>query len=69
MLTQRRDDLELHKREFALHPDDLPLLGLPDPPPASLEEIVQAVKPTVLIGTTGQPGDFTPAVLRAMADR
>ena len=25
--------------------------------------------PTVLIGTTGQPGDFTPAVIRAMADR
>jgi malate dehydrogenase (oxaloacetate-decarboxylating) len=41
---------------------------LPTTPPKTLEEIVRAVRPTVMIGTTGQPGDFTPGVLRAMAD-
>jgi malate dehydrogenase (oxaloacetate-decarboxylating) len=33
----------------------------------TLEKIIEAFKPTVLIGTTGQPGIFTPAVLRSMA--
>jgi len=41
-------------------------LGLSTPPPATLEQIILAVRPTVLIGTTGQPGDFTPAAIRAM---
>ena len=48
--------------------DDLAAVGLSEPPPASLEKIIRAVRPTVLIGTTGQPGDFTPAAIRAMAD-
>ena len=43
-------------------------VGLSSPPPESLEKIIRAVRPTVLIGTTGQPGDFTPAAIRAMAD-
>jgi malate dehydrogenase (oxaloacetate-decarboxylating) len=37
------------------------------PAPTSLEGIVRAVRPTALIGTTGHAGDFTPGVLRAMA--
>jgi malic enzyme len=68
VVCQRRPDLELHKREIALNPEDFVVLGLPDPPPSELAKVVAALKPTVLIGTTGQPGDFTPAVLRAMAD-
>jgi len=68
VVCQRRSDLEVHKRDVALRPEDFPVLGLPYPPPAELPAIVAALKPTVLIGTTGQPGDFTPAVLRAMAD-
>ena len=62
-----RSDLEAHKRDVALRPEDLAAVGLANPPTGELEEIVAAVKPTVLIGTTGQPGDFTPAVIRAMA--
>lgn len=68
VVCERRAGLDLHKREFALQTADLPLVGLSDPPPSALEKIVRAVRPTVLIGTTGQPGDFTPAVLRAMAE-
>lgn len=63
-----RGPLEAFKQEVALSPEDLAAAGLPNPPPTALEAIVRAVRPTVLIGTTGQPGDFTPGVIRAMAD-
>jgi len=68
LVWEGRADLEDHKRAAALRKDELALLGLSTPPPAALAEIVRAVRPTILIGTTGHPGDFTPAVLRAMAD-
>ena len=67
VVCQGRPDLEPHKREVALHPTDLPIIGLSDPPERQLENIIAAVKPTVLIGTTGQPGDFTPQGIRTMA--
>ncbi len=38
-----------------------------DPGGFTLAEVVEHVKPTVLIGTTGQPGAFPPEVVRAMA--
>jgi len=68
VVCERRGELELHKREVALRADDLAAIGLSDPLPTLLEKIVCPVRPTVLIGTTGQAGDFTPGVLRAMAD-
>jgi len=68
LVCQQRGCLEEHKREFALRPCDFGPLGLLDPAPSALEQIVRAVRPTVLIGTTGQAGDFTPGVLLAMAD-
>jgi malic enzyme len=68
LVWEGRLQLEDHKREVALHRDELAAIGLSSPPPQSLEKIIQAVRPTVLIGTTGQPGDFTPAAIRAMAD-
>jgi malic enzyme len=67
LVCERRSNLELHKRAVSLRREDYAVLGLPDPPPAGLEDVIRAVRPTVLIGTTGQPGDFTPAVIRAMA--
>ena len=68
LVWEGRSDLEEHKREIALHKDELAAAGFSSPLPQSLEKIIQAVHPTVLIGTTGQPGDFTPAAIRAMAD-
>jgi malic enzyme len=67
VVCESRTDVEAHKREFALLAGDLKALDFPNPPPASLEQIVLAFRPTVLIGTTGQAGDFTPGVIRAMA--
>ncbi len=68
VVWEGRADLETHKREVALRREDLAPAGLSEPLPASLEKIILGVRPTVLIGTTGQPGDFTPAAIRAMAD-
>lgn len=63
-----RCELEAHKKDFAWRREDVEGAGLPYPPPQSLEEIVIYFRPTVLIGTTGTPGEFTPGVIRAMAD-
>jgi malic enzyme len=60
--------LDPHKREFALRKEDSSAAGFPVPPPASLEEVILACRPTTLIGTSGHGGDFTPGVIRAMAD-
>lgn len=67
VVCERRTDLEAHKREVALRPADLALVGLSEPPETQLESVVAAIRPTVLIGTTGQPGDFTPQVIQTMA--
>ena len=68
LVSHRRSDLEAHKREIALQSEDLAALGLGDPPANDLESVIRMVRPSILIGTTGQAGDFTPAVIRAMAD-
>jgi malic enzyme len=68
VVCQSRQNLEFHKHEVALNSGDLSVLGLQDPLPAQLEGIIAAVRPTVLIGTTGQSGDFTPQVIRTMAE-
>jgi malic enzyme len=68
VVWEGRSDVEVHKREVALRRDDLATVGLSEPNLTSLEKVILGVKPSVLIGTTGQPGDFTPAAIRAMAD-
>lgn len=68
VVWEGRPDLEVHKREVALRKEELALVGLSEPLPTALEKVILSVRPTVLIGTTGQPGDFTPAAIRAMAD-
>ena len=65
-----RDQLDDDKREFALTADELAFYGLGNLKPndrRDLEAVVAAVKPTVLIGTSGVPGAFTEAALREMA--
>jgi malic enzyme len=65
-----RDNLDDDKREFALGAAELAYYGLGEMAAGdrlSLEGIVAAVKPTVLIGTSGVPGAFTEAAIREMA--
>lgn len=64
-----RDPCDSDKLEFALGPGELAAYGL-DPRPSDrfdLEAIVEAVKPTMLIGTSGVPGAFTEKAVRAMS--
>jgi malate dehydrogenase (oxaloacetate-decarboxylating) len=68
VVWEGRQDLETHKRDFALRRDELSTVGLAEPLPTALDQVMRGIKPTVLIGTTGTPGDFTPAAIRTMAD-
>jgi len=56
-----------HKREFAWPPALAARYGLAPGGGRDLERVVRAVRPTVLIGTSGEPRTFTEAVVREMA--
>jgi len=65
-----RDQLDADKREFALGPAEMAGFGLSNASPGDrfgLEQVVAAVKPTFLIGTSGVPGAFTERAIREMA--
>jgi malic enzyme len=57
-----------HKRAFAWPAALAERQGLGTGRPRDLEAVVRALKPTVLIGTSGEPGTFTEAVVREMAN-
>jgi malate dehydrogenase (oxaloacetate-decarboxylating) len=56
-----------HKRDFAWPAALAARYGLGEGRPRDLEAVVGALKPTVLVGTSGEPGTFTEAVIREMA--
>jgi malate dehydrogenase (oxaloacetate-decarboxylating) len=64
------DDLPIaedYKRELAWPVELANRLGLDTPGRRSLEAVVHAFRPTVLIGTSGQAGSFSEVVIREMA--
>ncbi len=64
------DDVEIkdvHKRPFAWPAALAAKMGLGKGAPRDLLAVVKAVKPTMLIGTSGEPGTFTEAIVREMA--
>ncbi len=64
------DDQEIsdqHKRAFAWPAALAEKSGLGKGRPRDLAAVVRAVKPTVLIGTSGEPGTFTELIVREMA--
>jgi len=67
LVHEGRSNLCMHKKDFALQCQDWNIVGFHETAPASLEAVIKGFRPTVLIGTTGQAGDFTPDVIRAMA--
>jgi len=67
IVHQGRENLDEHKQQMAWSAEDLTGAGFPDTLPTALDEIIDTFKPTVLIGTTGQAGKFTPAAIRTMA--
>jgi malate dehydrogenase (oxaloacetate-decarboxylating) len=61
LVTDDMDGLTEGQKRYARH--ETPLRGLTD-----LAQIVEAVKPSVLIGCSGQPGMFTREVVQKMAE-
>jgi malate dehydrogenase (oxaloacetate-decarboxylating) len=57
---------DVHKRDFAWPAALASKMGLAKGSPRDLLAVVRAVRPTVLIGTSGEPGTFTEAVIREM---
>jgi len=56
-----------HKKPFVWPLALAESVGLPSGKPRTLEAVIRAVKPTVLIGTSGEPGTFTEGAIREMA--
>jgi malate dehydrogenase (oxaloacetate-decarboxylating) len=67
LLVDDQPIVDEHKRAFAWPAALAARLGLGAGQPRDLLAVVRAVKPTVLIGTTGEPGAFSETVLREMA--
>jgi malate dehydrogenase (oxaloacetate-decarboxylating) len=67
LVHEDRANLGKHKKDFALRRQDWKEVGFGERAPESLAAVIKCFRPTVLIGTTGQAGDFTPDVIRAIA--
>ncbi|MFK7990236.1 MAG: NAD-dependent malic enzyme [Sandaracinaceae bacterium] len=67
LLAEGRAFRSPYKKEFAWPDELVQKVGLSPGGGDDLLECVQTLKPTVLIGTSGQPGTFTEDVVRAMA--
>jgi malic enzyme len=69
LVHELRTDLDESKRSFAVSAAFAAELGLALPGTPALQQVVEQFSPTVLVGTSGVPGTFTEAVVRAMAGR
>jgi len=67
LLYEGRMIQDTHKRAFALNKQAMERYGFPSDEPADLLEVVRRVKPTVLLGTTTEPGTFSEEIIREMA--
>jgi malic enzyme len=67
LLYEGRVIADVHKRPFALSTEAIARYGFTNHDEHGLLKVVSAVKPTVLIGTTAQPGIFSEDVLREMS--
>ncbi|MHC5109976.1 MAG: NAD-dependent malic enzyme [Planctomycetota bacterium] len=67
LLHENRAMRDPHKHEVALSSREMETYGFTDAEHINLLEVVERVKPTILIGTTATPGTFTEDVVREMA--
>ena len=68
MLLEGRTFKEAAKKEFAWPAEFARSAGFDAAHPPDLLTVVTALRPTILIGTTGEPGVFTESIVRAMAE-
>jgi malic enzyme len=66
LLVDDQEIADVHKRDFAWPSAMAEQMGLGAGKPRDLLSVVRAVRPTVLIGTSGEPGTFTEEVIREM---
>lgn len=69
LLYEGRDQIQDDKRPFAFTSDDLSRFGFEPGERYDLESVVRHMAPTIMVGTSGQPGAFSEAAVRAMAAR
>jgi malate dehydrogenase (oxaloacetate-decarboxylating) len=62
-----RSDLSAEKSMFAQAPEFVRAKGLDGAATISLQAVVGAIRPTALLGASGQPGMFDEALVRSMA--
>jgi malate dehydrogenase (oxaloacetate-decarboxylating) len=62
-----REFSDAYKLEFAWNANVCSKYGWTADNPPAMERVVEGFKPTMLIGTTGQPGAFTKPMIRKMA--
>ena len=67
MLIEGREIRDAYKREFAWPAAEASAAGLDTSGRIDLLDVIRALEPTVLIGTSGQPGAFDEDIVRAMA--
>ncbi|MEQ1729290.1 MAG: NAD-dependent malic enzyme, partial [Vicinamibacterales bacterium] len=67
LVTTARADMEAYKAAYARPVEELASYVCADRAHVTLEEAIDNFTPTILIGTSGTPGLFTEAVVRAMA--
>jgi malic enzyme len=67
LLFEGRVIQDAHKRDVAMKREDMAFYGFEGEGPFALLEVIRRVKPTVLVGTSAQPGLFTEAIIREMA--
>jgi malate dehydrogenase (oxaloacetate-decarboxylating) len=65
LVGHHRSELDEHKRDVACPAELARQLGLDES--STLTDVVHALHPTVLIGTTGEAGCFTEEIVRSMA--
>jgi malic enzyme len=67
LVYEGNDIKDPHKREFAMSLPDMEFYGLTPEIAGDLVQIVRAVKPTMLLGSTAQAGIFTEPMVAEMA--
>ncbi len=67
LIADNRELRDEYKKPFAWPVELVKSNGMNPDRPIDLLAVVNALKPTVLIGTSGQPGAFTEEVIRAMS--